>query len=174
MIAKRIGSFKTLLCAAPDYLEKHGHPKEPGELVRHACLAHLNFTSDDRHWRLKGPRGVISVKAEGPFLSNSALVLRRATLAGQGIAKLPQYCITQDLEAGTLVPVLPHYKAPELPIFVVHPQATLVPKKVRLFVDFLAKWFGSRPGWDHEAALPPNETPKVINIRTRKRAAQRG
>jgi len=169
VIVKRIGTFRSVLCAAPDYLEQHGHPKEPGELARHACLAHLNLTSDDRHWRLKGPRGVISVKVEGPFLSNSALVLRRAALAGQGIAMLPQYCIGQDLASGALVPVLPQYKPLERPLFVVHPRATLVPKKVRLFVDFLANWFGSRPAWDREPALLPNETPRVV-IRERRRA----
>lgn len=172
VIAKRVGTFKSVLCAAPDYLERHGHPKEPGELARHACLAHLNLTSDDRHWRLKGPRGVISVKAEGPFLSNSALVLRRAALSGHGIAMLPQYCIAQDLACGALVPVLPQYKAPERPIFVLYPQATLVPKKVRLFVDFMAQWFGSRPAWEREPLPPPNETPR-LEAGGRKRAAGR-
>ena len=171
VIAKRIGTFKSVLCASPEYLEKHGAPKEPGELARHACLVHLNLVSDDRHWRLKGPRGTISVKAEGPFLSNSALVLRRATLAGQGIALLPQYCVAQDLASGALVTVLPRYKPPERPILVLHPQATLVPKKVRLFVDFMARWFGSRPNWELEPAQRSAEG-NVLDLRVGKRAAR--
>lgn len=171
VIAKRIGTFKSVLCAAPEYLAEHGHPQEPGELARHACLAHLNIASDDRHWRLKGPRGVVSIKAEGPFLSNSALVLRRATLAGQGIAMLPQYCVAQDLKSGALVRVLSQYKSPERPIFVVHPQATLVPKKVRLFVDFMARWFGSRPNWDLEPAQLASDDASLLTYR--KRTARR-
>lgn len=171
VIAKRIGTVKAVLCASPDYLERHGHPREPGELARHACLVHLNLATDDRHWRLKGPRGVISVKAEGPFLSNSALVLRRAALAGHGIALLPQYCIAHDLDCGALVPVLPQYKAPERPIVVLHPQATLVPKKVRLFVDFMAQWFAGRPGWDQAPVLPPGEA-AIRKTRPRRRAAR--
>jgi DNA-binding transcriptional LysR family regulator len=173
VIVKRIGIFKSVVCASPDYLGTHGHPQEPGELARHVCLPHLYLSSDDRHWRLKGPRGIVSVKADGPFLSNSALVLRRATLAGLGIAMLPLYCVAQDLDAGTLVPVLPQYRPPERPVFVVHPQATLVPKKVRLFVDFMATWFGSRPAWDREPASSSNAAPQ-ITIRERKRVTRRG
>jgi DNA-binding transcriptional LysR family regulator len=173
VIAKRIATFKSVLCASPDYLDKHGVPKEPGELARHACLVHLNLTSDDRHWRLKGPRGSISIKAEGPFLSNSALVLRRATLAGQGIAMLPLYCIAQDLERGALIPVLAQYKPPERPIFVLYPQATLVPKKVRLFVDFMTRWFGSRPNWDLMQAGTAHDSAPV-DIRARKRTGTQG
>jgi DNA-binding transcriptional LysR family regulator len=171
VIAKRIGTLKSVLCAAPDYLDKHGTPKEPGELARHACLVHMNLQTDDRHWRLKGPRGVISIKAEGPFLSNSALVLRRATLAGQGIAMLPQYAIAHDLAAGALLPVLSQYKAQERPIIVLYPQASLVPKKVRLFVDFMARWFSDRPGWD-QAVAPASIDGKVVSLR--KRAGRRG
>ena len=56
------------------------------------------------------------------------------------------------------------------PIVVLYPQASLVPKKVRLFVDFMARWFSERPGWDQATAPAPSDG-KVVSLR--KRAGRR-
>ena len=88
-------------------------------------------------------RRPISVKINGAFSSNSALVLRKAARAGLGIGYLPRYCIEEDLKAGASRKVLPNYSPPQRPIYVVYPPAARVPERVRTFVDFLAQWFAN-------------------------------
>jgi DNA-binding transcriptional LysR family regulator len=151
LLARQLATLEWILCAAPSYLDREGPPRSVDELRTRPCLAHVNVEPNDRLWRFRGPRGATSVKIDGPLLSNSALVLRRATLAGLGIALLPHYCIHQDLAAGTLVRLLPSFKVPRRPLLAVHPRSPHMPQKVRLFVDFLVNWFrrSFHPGSAH-------------------------
>jgi DNA-binding transcriptional LysR family regulator len=144
LIARKIATLQWVVCASPKYLAQRGEPKTSVDLGKHPCLAHVNLDPNDRAWRLHDADHLISVKISGGFSSNSALVLRKAALAGLGIAYLPLYCIEDDLKCGALRRLLPNYAPPQRPIYVVYPPATRVPERVRTFVDFLAHWFGKR------------------------------
>lgn len=143
LVARKIATLQWIVCASPKYLAHHGEPKTPADLGKHTCLAHVNLDPNDRAWRLHSSDHVISVKISGAFSSNSALVLRKAALAGLGIGYLPLYCIEEDLKSGALRKVLTNYSPPQRPIYVVYPPAARVSERVRTFVDFLAQWFGS-------------------------------
>jgi len=144
LIARRIGRVESVLCAAPGYLKRNGAPKSLPELGKRPCLVHINLSPNDRIWRFEGPKGTQSVRITGPIFSNSALVLRRAALAEKGIAILPEYCIRDELSSGALVRVLTQYSIPARPILVVRPRTIYVTEKVRVFVNFLARWFKTR------------------------------
>jgi len=75
----------------------------------------------------------------------------RTLVAGIGVAVLPTYCAADDLRAGRLKPVLTDYTVPERPLYVVYPYGAMPPKKVRLFVDFIAAWFRVPP-WEARPA----------------------
>lgn len=143
LIARRIAILQWVVCASPKYLTQYGEPKTPGDLGQHNCLGHVNLDLNDRAWRLHSAESVISVKISGTFSSNSALVLRKAAMAGLGIGYLPLYCIEDDLKLGALRRILTNYSPPQQPIYVVYPPAAQVPERVRTFVDFLAQWFGN-------------------------------
>ena len=102
LVARKIATLQWIVCASPKYLAHHGEPKTPADLGKHTCLAHVNLDPNDRSWRLHSSDHVISVKISGAFSSNSALVLRKAALAGLGIGYLPLYCIEEDLKTGAL------------------------------------------------------------------------
>lgn len=140
LVERTITSLEWLACAAPDYLARAGRPTTPAELAEHACLVHVNVAPQDRIWRFEGPKGHVSVKVAGTFFSNSALTLRKAALAGLGIAMVPRYSVAPDLAAGMLVPVLPRFKVAPRPLIAVYPRAAVVPQKVQLFVDFMRDW----------------------------------
>jgi len=141
IIARKVGTIRWILCAAPSYLCKHGIPTTANELSKHRCLVHTKVNPMARVWRFEGPKALESIKINGPFTSNSALVLRKAAIAGLGISQLPLYCVQDDLKAGNLVKVLPKYKSPETPVYVLYPHAKLVPPTTRAFVRFAAGWF---------------------------------
>jgi DNA-binding transcriptional LysR family regulator len=142
LIARKIATLQWVVCASPKYVAQHGEPKAPADLGKHTCLAHIFLDPNDRAWRLHDADHLISVKISGAFSSNSALVLRKAALAGLGIAYLPLYCIESDLNSGALRRLLSDYSPPQRPIYVVYPPAARIPERVRTFVDFLANWFG--------------------------------
>jgi len=133
-----------VVCASPDYLARAGRPAKPAELARHACLIHSNVTPNDRIWRFEGGSGPISVKVDGAFFSNSALALRKAALAGIGIALIPGYAVAEDLASGALVSVLPRFKTAPRPLLAVYPRSKAVPQKIELFVEFLREWFAGQ------------------------------
>jgi len=162
LVARKIATLQWIVCASPKYLAHHGDPKTPADLGKHTCLAHVNLDPNDRAWRLHSSDHVISVKISGAFSSNSALVLRKAALAGLGIGYLPLYCIEEDLKTGALRKVLTSYSPPQRPIYVVYPPAARVPERVRTFVDFLADWFRNA------APVKAKQNSEKKNVRSRR------
>jgi DNA-binding transcriptional LysR family regulator len=144
LIARKVGTVDSVLCAAPRYLKREGHPKDIAELSSRPCLVHLNLAPNDRIWTFQGPKGTRSIDISGPIFSNSALALHKAALAGAGIAVLPEYCVRRELAEGSLVRILPQFKLPARPILVVRPRSAYRTEKVQLFVDFLVQWFKQR------------------------------
>lgn len=144
VIARNIAYLDWVVCAPPDYLARAGKPATPADLARHSCLVHVNVAANDRIWAFDGPKGRHSVKVNGSFFSNSALTLRKAALAGLGIALLPRYAVADDIASGALVTLLPRHKVPARPLLAVYPRAVAVPQKVQTFVDFLTAWMAKR------------------------------
>jgi DNA-binding transcriptional LysR family regulator len=145
LVARKIATLRWLLCASPEYLKRQGEPRVPRDLTRHQCLVHLNSDPSDRVWRLRDTAGLASVKVQGPFASNSVLVLRKAALKSLGIAILPVYCVKEDLKSGALREVLADYPIPIHPLSLVWAPGRETPKKIRHLADFLAHWFRKHP-----------------------------
>jgi DNA-binding transcriptional LysR family regulator len=144
LIERPIAALDWVACAAPAYLARAGRLAAPADLAAHACLVHVNVTPQDRIWRFEGPKGRVAVKVAGSFFSNSALTLRKAALAGLGVALVPRYAVADVLAAGALVAILPRFKVASRPLFAVYPRAAAVPQKVQVFVDFLTDWMARR------------------------------
>jgi DNA-binding transcriptional LysR family regulator len=106
---------------------------------------HLKLAAD-RIWRFAGGE---SVKVQAAFATNSVIVVRNAALAGVGIAQLPTYYIGMDLKAGALRHILTDHPLAERPVYAVFASARFIPRKVSVFVDFLAGWY-KRRSWEAE------------------------
>jgi DNA-binding transcriptional LysR family regulator len=145
LVAKKLASDKAVLCAAPSYLARRGAPKAPEELVHHDCLAYsLLAISDEWRFRQRGKKELFNVPIEPRFWAGSGALLRRAALAGLGLAVLPRFMVAADLGAGRLAAVLDSLHAPALGIYAVYPESRRVPGKVRAFVDALTAHFEQR------------------------------
>jgi DNA-binding transcriptional LysR family regulator len=130
--------------ASADYVQSHGAPASPDELTEHNCLAHI-VMAPDRNWTFGGPRGMQSVKVSGSLSSNSILVLRDAALNGVGVAMLPEFCAASHNGSRSLVKLLPSYSGPKRSLSLVYARDRAVPRRVRVFMDFLVSWFRTPP-----------------------------
>lgn len=152
LVVRKLATLRWVTCAAPAYLKKHGEPKTPRELAAHNCLTHMTL-GPDRLWRFEEGKRSFEIKVQGTFSANSVIALGAAACAGVGIAVLPTYSAWDDLRAGRLKPILTDYRLLERPLYAVYPYGAMPPKKVRLFVDFMADWFKTPPWEKRERKL---------------------
>lgn len=148
MVYRRLGPNRQVVCASPDYLEKHGVPKSPQELTFHECIAHLQRATP-RIWHFTTPTGgKTSVKINGRTTVTNALAVRACALQGLGIIELNSYIVGTDISAGRLVRLLDDYRPGELSLYAVFPQRRFLAPKVRVFIDALLACMTPEPYWD--------------------------
>jgi DNA-binding transcriptional LysR family regulator len=139
LIVRSLATWRHVLCCSPSYLEKYAPPKQLSDLSAHNCLRHELYPYGDE-WRFIDRKGApASVQVSGNLMTNSAETLRRAALEGVGITLMAGFIVTDDLEAGRLVRLLPDYRTVELSMNAVYPHRHHLSAKVRTFIDFLAR-----------------------------------
>ena len=131
-------------CASPDYLARGARLQSPADLAHHACLVHMDVAPNDSLWRFEGPKGPVAAKVRGAFFSNSALALSKAAVAGLGVTFVPRYVVSEALDDGSLMPVLPRFKVKARPLIAIYPNTPAVPAKVQAFIEFLRGWMAER------------------------------
>lgn len=146
VVARKLGEARVVLCASPDYLEKHGAPVSPEDLARHNCLTYEYAMRDAWTFRDRAGRNR-TVRVAGNLNSNNGDLLAAAAAQGLGITLEPDFIVAAELKRGKLLPLLKSFEVPAIPIYAVYPSRRFLPAKVRLFVDFLAERFAAAKAW---------------------------
>lgn len=138
LIARKITSSRSLLCASPEYLISHGRPENPKELETHNCLS-FRVGSEKNTWKFIQEGATSTIPVSGQISANSLNFLRVSALSHQGIVLIPDWIIREDLNAGRLTRILEDYTlVPDRsPIHAVFAHNRHLAPKVRVFVDFL-------------------------------------
>ena len=137
MMARRIGTPKRKIVAAPVYLARHGQPQNADDLAKHACLG-FNFRRLAPVWPFKQNGRIVERSVRHLLLANNGESVRRLALAGAGLARLAEYHIRDDLAAGHLVEVLADaIESDEEEIHAVYLGGARLPQRVRVFLDFV-------------------------------------
>lgn len=137
LVAKRLGTQRLVICAAPAYLERHGPIHTPDELRQRDCITGPRGTTKPT-WLLRTPEGrpiQQEIHARHAFSDGEALLA--AGLAGCGIMQMPTWIVGEALQQGMLVPLLPDFAGGEMPIHVVWPKSHYLQPKVRAVIDML-------------------------------------
>lgn len=144
MIAKKIAPIKLVLCAAPSYLQKHGLPKHPRDLIsgHYLSYSYMNNHPKDSELLL-----ALSQKAS-PLTANNGEVLTAAAVAGEGYVLQPTFIVWRELKAQTLQAILPTYQPKPMGLYATYPHRKLLPTKLNVFLEFLSGYFGQPPYWD--------------------------
>lgn len=134
LTAVRVGHVRRVICAAPDYLARHGVPRTPVDLAHHKIIS-IGGVGPATEWRFgKNPSETVRLKPR-LIVSNvsSALELARR---GWGITRALSYQVNRDLQDGTLRTALDPFEAERLPVHLVHHEGRRVTAKLRSFFDF--------------------------------------
>lgn len=136
LVARRIATISGKFVASPGYIEEHGAPQRPEDLVNHEALMEGN-----EPWRFMRDGKPTNMSVHGRFKGNSGEALIAAALAGIGIGMEPDYLTAPHIASGALVPVLTDYPPPEAGLFVLRPPGRLPPRKVRTLIEILIEKF---------------------------------
>ena len=150
LVSVRLSDNRRLCVATPDYLARHGVPKQPSDLARFDCLSLSSDASQTRGWAFKLPKAdgfeVVYLKPSGPLDCSDGQVLHDWCLRGWGIAWRSTWEVEAEIAQGQLVSVLEDFAAPPNGIYAVFPQRKHLALRVRLWIDFL-KLHYSRVGF---------------------------
>ena len=139
IISRKLATLGWAVCASPEYLERHGVPANPDDLVTHNCLLHTQ-SFPHRFWRFGGIKNARSVRLGGTFAASSVIALRDAAVEGLGIALLPRYCCKAELQENKLVRVLEKHPTPDTELYAVVAGHRYISPKVRALIAYLARW----------------------------------
>ncbi|NVM78357.1 DNA-binding transcriptional LysR family regulator [Duganella sp. SG902] len=146
-VARKLATSRNVLCASPDYLQRHGMPQSPAELPQHACIGYSYAATADEWQMLDAGGQPHAVKVSCVMHTNNGDTARAAALGGMGIIWQPTFLVGDDLRAGRLRRVLPDYHMPDLDVLAVYPSRRHLSAKVRVMIDFLVQELADAP-WD--------------------------
>lgn len=138
LMSRRLGPFRFVLCASPEYVARMGQPRTVAELVEHDCVRYRfpttgrlqpwTFGEDDEPPRLRTS-----------MTCNNMEALRGAVIAGFGIGFVPDFLVRDALACGSLVTVLDDLAIPPGQFSVLWPSSRQLSPKLRVFVDFMCE-----------------------------------
>lgn len=146
LVSRQLATTRMVCCASPQYLALHGTPEQPGDLARHDVISYSYFAARDE-WTFTAPDGnAVAVRTRARIHANNGDTCRAAALDHQGIILQPDFIVADDLRQGSLVELMPGYRALTLGIHAVYPSRKHLPIKIRRLVDYLVEAFAV-PAW---------------------------
>jgi DNA-binding transcriptional LysR family regulator len=148
MIAIPIGprEQRFATAASPAYLDRHGRPGHPRDLLAHACLRGRFASGAMPAWEFERDGEVVKVDPTGPLILHigvAADLAIAAAIAGSGVIHLFEDWLRPYLDSGALEPVLEPWWQRFSGPFLYYPGRRYLPAPLRAFIDFtssLRQW----------------------------------
>jgi len=136
MIAVRLSEdIRMLVVATPEYLDRHGVPEHPRDLLSHQSIGMRMAHGGIYQWELERDGEKLQMDLPVRFIFNEMLAIKQAVVMGLGIGFISEWFIPEELASGTLVPVL----IPWCPSFgglrLYYSGHRLVPARLRALID---------------------------------------
>ncbi len=144
LVTRNLGTARLSLCASPEYLGKHGAPRNLDDLQNHICISHPAAP-----WMFSGTNGQHQeVEVKSRMIANDMEMIKNMVIEGLGIGAAPQILIAEDVKAGRLVTLLPETPFVERTFYLVYPSRREPPSKVTAFTDFIFSNCQPVPPWE--------------------------
>ena len=131
------------ICAAPAYWARHGKPGHPTDLAQHNCLLLGEPRARHASWTFHSDGERVRVRVSGDRQVNDGEALRQWAIAGAGVVQKSSFDIAGDVRAGRLETALDAFTTEPTNLYAVSPPRQYDSRRVRAFVDFLARHLGA-------------------------------
>ena len=141
LIARRLAVFRTQVFASPEYIQRHGEPLHPDDLVHHSTLAMHKARRNGNGfvWTLSDGERDIDFRIDPVFVANDYGAIKGALVCGEGLMLAADVMMKPLAEHGFVQRVLAGWTGPEYEFNAVFPRGMVQSPKVRAFVDFLVE-----------------------------------
>jgi DNA-binding transcriptional LysR family regulator len=143
MTARRIAEGRRVVVATPAYLQRHGTPTSPDELISHQAVIYTRGGGGES-WTFRKAPAEVSVVLQGRLKVTQAEGLREAVNCDMGLAVALEWAFSPELRSGKVVAVLEDWALPPTNLSAVYPTGRLASAKARAFVSFV-EGFMTRP-----------------------------
>ncbi|HEY3145706.1 MAG TPA: LysR substrate-binding domain-containing protein, partial [Dongiaceae bacterium] len=147
LVARRLYTQRSAICAAPSYLKAEGRPRTLDDLEHYACI---NYGRENylATWQGMDESGSVrSFAPRGRLVLGHGEAILDAVLQGHGLTFLPTWLIAEHLRQGSLELVFPDV-IDNLAVHALWPKARDLAPKIRVVVDELVRHFAPTPAWD--------------------------
>jgi DNA-binding transcriptional LysR family regulator len=139
LVARRLCPVSRYIVASPGYVERHGEPRHPRDLIGRPCLRYAYRARSDV-WRFINDRGEEeTVTPVGPLRVTNVDALIPTILADLAIAELPDFIASEYLRDGRMVQLLKEWPFPTGAVYFMTPTLRARPPKVEVLGDFFAR-----------------------------------
>ena len=140
LFSRRLGAMPMVVCAAKSYLALNGTPDKPGEIDNFSWLEYS--VRPDNTFELVAPEGLVTrLTPQGRFVTNDSQTLIRWLKAGCGIAYVPLMWVIDEINAGEIDILFPHYHSEPRPVYALYTEKDKMPLKVQVCIDYLTEYF---------------------------------
>lgn len=140
-LSQTVGTVKRMVCASPDYLQRHGEPKTPQQLLQHRLIDAQTVGP----WMFVEGHSMFQLPIK-PWLSvNANQAALAACESGAGITRLMSYQVASALAANRLQRVLSDFETAAIPVQLVCPAGRRPTPKTLRFVEFCAEKLRQHP-----------------------------
>ncbi|WP_174988042.1 LysR family transcriptional regulator [Burkholderia lata] len=138
LISQQLGVLRSVLCASPSYLARHGLPRSVDDLDGHQCVPIVSSLFPHDLWHFDGPQGDELFRLPpASFLVNGADALATALREEAGIGAVPMPTALPAMRSGALVRVLPDHTLQPLTAHVLYPSRQYLDAKIKTFIEAL-------------------------------------
>lgn len=152
--ARRVGTSERICVASAAYLDAHGMPEQPADLLQHQCLIYT-LMAGGGGWPFRDAE----VHVKGRLRLDSLEGVRKAVLQDIGIAYLPSWTVADELRSGQLRALLTSHAAARTPLNAVYAAERLLPQRAAVFIDFISAVFAATAGLNGDSVVEPHPTP---------------
>lgn len=141
LVSKPVHRIESIICAAPSFLEKHGIPQLPEDLLNFSCIT-VGEDNKDRQWTFAKDKQKSVVTVNGRYHNNHSEMRLAATEKEFGIGIFPSFVAAKALKEKRLIQVLPDWtliSKYQGDVCIQFSHNKFMPARLRVFIDFLSE-----------------------------------
>jgi DNA-binding transcriptional LysR family regulator len=139
-IARALVPIQLIVCASPEYIERHGAPQTIDELNQHRCTGYRRTnTGKLASWQFHINGEIVNRDVPPAICANDTEMETQAVLSGLGIGQLGSFNAVPHIRTGRLVALLTPHITEYGTVYIYYGHRTEQPLRVKTFIDFMVE-----------------------------------